>query len=313
MKVNVIAGMLLTWGCVCSGWLYAASEIQPIEHAQRIENQQHLDVVRHVPPEDRVDVRKQYFLDVLTLALEKSRPRYGDYRLEQSQKQVFQARAFKHLQLSELDVVWSMTSKSRENMAHPVRMPLMKGLLGFRVFIVHKEKAEAFSEVRTLRDLAHFTAIQGHDWPDTKILRHNGLRVVSDSKYLAIFGRLDKGRYDYFPRGILEAWEELLTTRHKNLQVEPNLLLVYPAPIYFFVHKSDERLASRLSHGLEVALKDGSFDDLLFNHPLHKRAFDALKGQTRRVLYLSNPLLSKETPLDREDYWLTVEQLLKVR
>ncbi|MFC3150145.1 substrate-binding periplasmic protein [Litoribrevibacter euphylliae] len=286
---------------ILSGWLYGASMVGAG------------DVIRHVPPEDRVDVRKQYFLDVLELALEKSKPAFGDYRLEQSKTQVFQARAFKSLQQGQLDVVWSMTSKSRETMARPIRIPLMKGLLGFRVLIVHKDKAEAFSEVRTLRDLAHFTAIQGHDWPDTRILRHNGLQVVSDSKYLAIFERLDHGRYDYFPRGILEAWEELLSTRHKYLQVEPSLLLVYPAPVYFFVHKNDKRLAERLTLGLNAALNDGSFDSLLLNHPLHRKAFEALKDSPRRVLYLSNPLLSKETPLDREDYWLSVETLLKTQ
>ncbi len=271
-----------------------------------------VQVIRHVPPEERVDSRKQYFKDLLALALEKSRVRYGDYRLEQTSKPMYQARAFRSLDKQEIDVVWSMTSKQREQQSQAVYFPLMKGLLGFRVFIIHQHKRDTFRAVDSIAALSGLSAIQGHDWPDTKILRHNGLKVVTDSKYLAIFERMDVGRYDYFPRGILEAWQELKTTKHKHLIVDDQLLLVYPAPVYFFVKKGNDSLAERLEYGLKAADDDGSFDDLLFSHPAHREAFSHLNVAERTVFYLSNPLLSEQSEKTVKDYQLTVESLNKV-
>lgn len=266
-------------------------------------------VIRHVPPEEGVDIRKLYFKDLLVLALEKSKKKYGEYLLDQVSTPMYQARAFKSLEQNQIDVVWSMTSNQREEQAQAVYIPLMKGLLGYRVFIIHRDKRDLFNNVGSLQDLADLSAIQGHDWPDTKILRHNGLKVITDFKYLAIFDHIDRGRYDYFPRGVLEAWEELASTKHNHLMVDPNILLVYPAPVYFFVRKGDDALAERLAFGLKQAHEDGSFDHLLFSHPVHKEAFKKLAVSHRQVFYLSNPLLSDKTPLNEASYWLSVEQL----
>jgi hypothetical protein len=54
-----------------------------------------------------------------------------------------------------------------------------------------------------------------------------------------------------------------------------------------------------------MALKDGSFDRLFYNHPDIKEALDKANLKSRRIFELTNPLLTDETPLNDKAMWLT--------
>jgi hypothetical protein len=64
-------------------------------------------------------------------------------------------------------------------------------------------------------------------------------------------------------------------------------LLHYPQPIYFFVNKSNKKLAKRIKKGLKIAQEDGSFDQLFFEFPEFKAAYDQLQSHNRRVIELT--------------------------
>ncbi len=279
-----------------------------------LSGQLHAEIlVRHVGPEEKVDIRKFYFIDLLTLALKKSSERFGPFKMQQHPQSIGQSRAFLHLKDRRyLDVVWSMTSRERETIARPIRIPLMKGMMGYRVLIVHRQKQQGFGAICRLDQLKKFIAVQGDDWPDTQILRRNGLRVADSNNYLMLMSHIDSGRFDYFPRTALEAWKELETVEHDNLTVDQHLLIRYPAAIYFFVHQNNRQLAERIEYGLRQAMNDGSFDELFINHPSHINAFKSLNIQKRRVLELDNPLLPEDTPLHKKKYWMTVEKLEEI-
>jgi hypothetical protein len=85
-----------------------------------------------------------------------------------------QKRAFEFLRNGELDVLWSMTSKDRKQKALPVRIPLLRGLLGYRMFIICQRDQQRFSNITTLSQLQYLTAGQGPHWADTKTLCANG-------------------------------------------------------------------------------------------------------------------------------------------
>ncbi|WP_205208279.1 substrate-binding periplasmic protein [Chromobacterium haemolyticum] len=200
-----------------------------------------------------------------------------------------------------VDLFWGMSSREREQKALPVRIPLYKGLIGWRVPLVSQKRGRLFEKVFTLADLKALTAGQGQDWPDTQILRDAGLPVVASPLYLPLFAMLRQGRFDYFPRSVIEVGQELESDVAKGLTLDPFIVLHYPAVFYFFVSPRRPELARALTQGLEAAVKDGSFDKLFmrFNGPRLR----ALNLAQRRIIELPNPLLPKETPLKRKELW----------
>lgn len=204
---------------------------------------------------------------------------------------------------SPIDLMWTMTDPQRESGGLlPVRIPIDRGLLGWRLLLVRRAELPAWQQMRSLADLRQRMAGQGHDWPDTTILRANGLKVGTSSGYDALFRMLAAGRIDYFPRSILEIDAELAGGRHPELAIAPGLMLHYPAAAYLFVSPTRPDLAAALTAGLEAAIADGSFQRL------HRDTYGALikahPVSPERVLRLRNPLLPPATPLQRRELWL---------
>ena len=264
--------------------------------------------IRHIRPESAEDLRSSYYIDMLRLALGKTCNTDGSAILVMADKAMYQNRSIEQLkQNKSIDVVWTMTSEKREAELQAIRIPLLKGLLGHRIFIIRKDEEARYAGIQTLDDLKQLTAGQGADWPDTKILRANGIKVVTGVNYKGLFGMLQLKRFDYFPRGVNEAWNEVKAHPDKNLVVEKTLLLQYPAPIYFFVNKENKQLADRLERGLRIAIKDGSFEQLFKNHPANKEIFELTKIGERKIFRLENPLLPQETPFAEKALWYTPE------
>lgn len=262
-------------------------------------------LIRYPRQEAVADVRSDYFLALLDLALAKTRQSAGDYQLQPAELGMQQERALDSLISNRgVDVVWTITSREREQQLRPIRIPLEKGLYGCRVLLIRTGEQARFDAVQSLPDLATLVAGQGHDWPDTTILRANGLHVETNSNYASSFRMLALGRFDYFPRGVSEAPAELRQHAELNLALERRLLLYYPSAMYFFVNRHNAALAQRLEAGLRQALADGSFDALFRQHPAMREALAVLNQPGRRVLRLNNPLLPEQTPLADKTLWL---------
>ena len=204
---------------------------------------------------------------------------------------------------SPIDVMWTVTDRQRETSGLlPVRIPIDRGLMGWRLLLVRRSELAQWQRVRSLKDLRPYLAGQGHDWPDTDILRANGLRVGTSSGYEALFRMLAAGRVDYFPRSILEIDAEMAGGRYPELAIAPELMRPSPAAAYLFVRPIRPDRAAELKAGLEVAVADGSFQRL------HREQYGALLKahplSPGRVVRLSNPQLPPETPLQRRELWL---------
>jgi hypothetical protein len=204
---------------------------------------------------------------------------------------------------SHIDLMWTVTDREREASGLlPVRIPIDRGLMGWRLLLVRRSELAQWQRVRGLDDLRRRLAGQGHDWPDTTILRAHGLQVGTSSGYEALFRMLAAGRIDYFPRSILEIDAELAGGRRPELAIAPNLMLHYPAAAYLFVSPARPDLAEALRIGLEAAVADGSFQRL--HHEFYGAVLKAHPVSPGQVLRLSNPLLPAETPLRRRELWL---------
>ncbi len=256
-------------------------------------------VIFYPQAESTSDTRSMYPIKLLELALSKSG---GDYDLQTSVTKMAQGRTLIQLAVgADVDVAWSMTSKQREHDLLPIRIPIDKGLLGWRIFLINHVRRADFAQVQSLDQLKKYQAGQGHDWPDTEILRANGLPTIGEAKYEGLFKLLQFKLCDYFPRSIAEIWDEEKNHPNMELEIENTIVLRYPTALYFFVNKKNTALAASLDRGLHAAIKDGSFDQLFYkyNDDLIRRA--DLKH--RKVFTLNNPLLPAETPLRQKQLW----------
>ena len=258
--------------------------------------------------EKNIDVTKEYKVQLLDLVLRKTEATDGPFRIEVADGDMIQqGRVIDLIARGDLTVIAVMTSKEREEKLLPIRIPIFRGLWGHRIFIIKREDLPKFAAVRTEEDLKALWAGQGHDWPDTTILQANGYNVTTSPSYDGLFEMLDSGRFDYFPRAVSEPWREVEEYARYDLVVEPTLLLQYYAPAYFFVSRENTALADRLRRGLEIALQDGSFEELFNTHWYIQEPLQRANIGNRRIFRLENPLLTPETPLDRPELWYRPE------
>ncbi|MDN2712269.1 transporter substrate-binding domain-containing protein [Janthinobacterium sp. SUN118] len=246
------------------------------------------------------DPQQAYVTALLRLALARSGHAYV---LRRSALRMVQTRAMQEIATAtgSVDVVWAMTSRASEAQLLPVRIPIDRGLIGWRVALVQARQAQLLRQVRSLADLARLSAGQMRDWPDAAILQANGLRIDTSSTYEGLFQQLAAGRIDYFPRSVIEAQSELASHARLPLALDTHLVIRYPAALYFFVGKHRPELARHIEAGLEKMLADGSFAQLFQRH--FGRLADQLKLAQRHVLDLANPDLPEETPLARKALW----------
>lgn len=217
-----------------------------------------------------------------------------------------QARVLRHLRLDRgVDVGWSMTSVEREADLIPIRIPLDRGLLGWRLLLARRDVAQRLAALPDADALRHERCAQGHDWPDFTVLRANGFAVEGVADYASLFPMLERGRIAHVPRGLAEAAPEIASNAARDLVVVPRWVLHYPAPLYFFVNPRRPELAAMIEHGLRLALDDGSFHALFDARYSADVAAAALAG--REAVHLRNPSLPPATPLRDRTLWLLPE------
>ncbi|TBR37574.1 diguanylate cyclase [Marinomonas agarivorans] len=218
-------------------------------------------------------------------------------------------RASAEVEAKNLDVFWSGASPNYDANFLAVRIPVLKGLLGHRIFIIRAEDENKFAQINSFSDLTKFDAGQGTFWGDTKILKNAQIPTVTTIKYGNLFPMLEGGRFDYFPRAVHEPWVEVKSRPELNLVVEKNTMLIYPFAMYFYVHKDNQQLHDKIYKGFEMAINDGSFDELFFNNPMIKDVLSLANLSQRKVIRVDNPFMHPDTPNDRKEFWLDVENL----
>ena len=249
------------------------------------------------------DKRHLYPLSVLTLALNATGVRY---KLSPSDRIILQAKSIRQLKENrEINVIWSMTNPQREQDLLPIRIPISKGLIGWRIAMIHRDNIDKFSAVTSLRELLSFTAIQGQSWPDTKILQANGFNVLTVSEFPEARAALLRKDGDFFPRSVIEVMLEMNSIdSNSDFVLDKEFIVQYPAAMYFFVNNSNKTLAQLIETGLRRAIESGEFD-ALFERSF-KDVLTTLEVGERELFRLSNPLLPDEAPIDDASLWFDI-------
>lgn len=258
------------------------------------------------PPEIAGDERHSYYWLLLDAALAANRDRYGDYRLAPFATPMTFQRAATEVEAGgeRVNIVSRATNLDLEKRLLPVRIPLDKGLLGARLFLIMPETQQKLDEVRTLAELQRFTIGQSSSWTDVRVLEAAGFRLVLADAYAPLFGMLAARRFDLFARGAIEIESEWAGARaaYPGLAIEKRFLLLYPMPRYFFVPRTPEgeRMAQRIDDGLQRLRRSGEFERRY--QAWKKLVLKDLKLSGRIVFRLPNPELSAAAPL-ADAYW----------
>ncbi|BFT29247.1 transporter substrate-binding domain-containing protein [Alteromonas sp. D210916BOD_24] len=232
-----------------------------------------------------------YEVAVLKAAL-KATQEYGEISLSPHPNPMSQSRQLFTLLNGDADVMWSVTDRSREQKLLPIRLPLLKGYAGYRVFIINPARQNDFSQISDVHTLKSMSLVQGADWPDLAVLKSNGFDVFSEDWSLwfhSMYSMVDKQLVDGFPRNIIEVHRDMARHPDKKVAIEKRHLLSYPNYEFFFVHPDNIALANRLRVGLIRLLESGELASLFNQFEWHKTASEIANSPDRVVHTLRNP------------------------
>lgn len=230
---------------------------------------------------------------LFSLALEQT-PEYGAYKVTRS-PEMGQGRVLRELEQPQstlVDIANVATSNEREDNLRSIPIPIDGGLLGLRVCVVLRESLPMFEGIKTLSDLQQsgIRIGQGTHWPDSPILQASGIPVITHSRYEILFRMLENHRFECFARGVSEVVFDLELEEDIDFIIEPDLLIAYPMPSYFFVSRANHEVAQRIQLGIERAIHDGSFGQFLEQY--YGNAVDKLNLDSRHIIVLDNPYLT---------------------
>lgn len=246
----------------------------------------------------------EYRWKLLELALSHTQ-KVGDeaFRLVPYSEDITQNRGMLLLQSGAIDVIALGTNAERESRMLPIKIDILRGIVGLRLFVIRAADQERIARMdeHAMRQQLIFGL--NSQWADLPILQGNGFTVVTSASYENLFGMLASGRFDAFTRGLNEARRELDQRKqiYPQLAVEKTKALYFPYPVYFWVNKTNTALAQRIERGLKLSLADGSFRKLFETY--HAQEIEMLAGEKRQVIRLSNPIMPTGTAEPDTRWW----------
>jgi hypothetical protein len=252
----------------------------------------------------RTDTRDRYTLHLLTAALDASSARFGPYLLHTATLGMERDRLLREMINGErVNLSAQITSPEWERGLIPVRIPVDKGLAGYRISLIDGRRQAQFSAIQTLEQLKRIPLGAGRQWSSAAAFQRTGFTVVVGNTTAGLHSMLAADRFMHFPRGMEEALYERDQYIHafSYLALETSFAIHVPLPRYFFVTPGQPRLAERLEYGLHALMADGRFDRIF--HEFFDAVIEQAGLRRRRVFRVDNPTLSPQTPLSHKAYW----------
>ena len=267
-----------------------------------------IDVIKANIGESISDQRIHFKKQVLINALDLTKPKYGEYKIDIKKYYMNGDRSFVELTAgNNINVYFALTQEEMERIAIPIRIPVRRGLVSYRLLLIKKGTEYLFSNVNTIEDLKKIQVGADTAWTTYEILRSHNFNIVPVADYDSMFNMLARKRFKYIPRTLNEIYDEV--DRHDNkfydFVVEPSLVLHIPSLTYIFVSRQSPRIADRLKEGLEMMVENG---DLLkiFNR-FFSDSIEKSDIKNRKIIYIDNPSLPSNLPVYDKNFWFDPE------
>lgn len=174
-----------------------------------------------------------------------------------------------------------------------IRIPLERGLLGYRICLVSEKNSDILKDVSTVEDLRRFSIGQGVGWGDAAVYRKAGIQVLEApfSSMLDPLKMLASGQFDLFPLGVNE-YELFLAEyakRHSGLATDKHILIRYPWFRFIWVSTTapdSDILFAALDKGFESIVSNGPFETV---YEQYKGTLDAKRFTNRTIIDLQSP------------------------
>lgn len=246
---------------------------------------------------NKTESRQQYEREVLEAVLKATNASHGNWKLQEDltdyplaadEASVFRSKGF--------DIFGTVAGNTKlaNEKKILIPLPLMKGLLGYRVLIIRATDKEKFAAIKSAQQLQQLRMGIPSTWADAELFRHNGYKVEEKGSFDDLFSRLENNEFDYVTFGANEVTGVFNERAAKSgkLIVESSLLVFYPFPLVFYVNPDNKALAGRVTQGLQIISGNGELDQIF------KRYFAAdLKSvdlAARTMIRLKNPILPAE-------------------
>ncbi|AWB65461.1 hypothetical protein C2869_02975 [Saccharobesus litoralis] len=274
-------------------------------HAQSDFSNQEIDQITMTSRQSELDVREEYISEILDLALSLSKDKYGEYVVKQLPISMPNDQTFYELSLGKtINLAMSGATTDKDHLAIPIRIPIRRGILNYRLLVINKNKQALFKGITSFAQLKALTAGIHANAVTAEIMKLQGFSVVEGASYDGMFKQLSHNRFDYIPRGVHEAYDELQlrAATLDNLMIEPNLAIYMPMPYYIYVSPKFPRLVKRIEYGLEKMIEQKLIKTIFDKYYAEDVARANLAQRT--IIDIGNPFLSSKTPFQRKELWI---------
>ena len=252
------------------------------------------------------DTRNYIQWKVTKLALEKSGFAYDLDISSYTRASINEWRQLRSLG-SQGNLIWGTVGRRNETLLLPVRIPLHLGIGSYWNVWVREDDMDQFADVHTIADMREFSVLQGENWPTIPILKEEGLEIRIGA-FPNLVKMLARGRADMFFYSASDSQKILdLGAEELGLVTLPHVMVRYPLDLYIYVDKCSTDLYDVLVTGMEAAIADGSYEELLRKHAEPLGAYDKIKSGDYSLVEFDNPDLTEETLKAMEKYNIAIK------
>jgi hypothetical protein len=246
---------------------------------------------------NKTQSRQQYEREILEAALKATNASHGhwalqedltDYPLAADEASVFRSKGF--------DIFGTVAGNTKLAAEKKILipLPLMKGLLGYRILIIRAADKEKFAAIKSAQQLQQLRLGIPSTWADAELFRQNGYKVEEKGSFDDLFTRLENNEFDYVSFGANEVAGVFAqrAAQSGKLIVDSSLLVYYPFPLVFYVNPNNKALAQQVTQGLQTIISNGELDAIFNRYFGAELKLLNLSGRTK--ITLKNSILPAE-------------------
>lgn len=272
-----------------------------------------LDHVKMPKRKERNDLQKNYLSAVLEASLIATVDEYGPYKLSQDFPGVLRERAVRELEKG--GRINTMVTTLRDEYIGKVLIvpfPIRRGILSYRLALVHKDDRNIFADMNSADQLNSYTIGLYSDLSTFAMMKSQGYPTVSTVSHHAMFSMLEHKRFEYTFRGVHEIFDELnrLQDDVPNVIVEKSRAFHLFLPTLVFVSPREPRLAERIEKGLVRIFESGKFISLF--QQFYRDEIAQSKLHRRKIIKLMSPLEGAVDFVDLPGIWFDPEKDISV-